>query len=151
MSRSQQHNIYQEQTDTFPQSFTLILDNVGRNKQITMPQEIDVFQGSLVLKSYFVHMHANNTTIDSVQVNIHSLTHQQSIQNSTQFLSLPVSKNGVKSTLAYTDLVMNVSGNRLKTNIRYDLLNDDLTDFDTDNGNYPTKVYLNFSYRSSQV
>ena len=135
----------------FYKSLTLKLTNVGKNQIETLPDRIDVYGGQLILKSYCVQFDTDNSLNNEVNVNIYGISQISNVNNSMDFLTLPVSRNGDKTTFHYTDTVCFVQGHRLNPTIRYDLLDDSSPPTDTFNGNVPVAVYLTFQYLSTGI
>lgn len=139
-------------------SVVLKLTETGNNKSITLPDRIDLVGGQLILKSYTVHFESANDPSGNREINIdlHGVSQISNVNNSTSFLTLPVSRNGEATTQQFSDIVLYVGGHRLHQNLRYDLL-DDGVKADGNIGfpatyfanNPPIAVYLNCQYYST--
>jgi len=136
-------------------SLSLKLTEIGSNQSITLPDRVDIQHGQLILKSYCVQFDSNNTTNQEINVNLHGVSQMSNVNNSQSFISLPVSRNGDKTTLQYSDIVCYVQGHRLHQTLQYDLLDDGGSGGDPPdvffNGNVPSAVYMNFQYLSPGI
>lgn len=136
-------------------SLSIKLTTTGYNLLESLPDRYDVLNGYAVLKSYTVHFATNNTTNREININLSGFQQISNVNNSTDFITLPVSMNGEKTTTEYSDIALVVQGNRIPQTIKYSLLDDGI-DADSNQGspaNYfhgepPIAVYLHIQFIS---
>lgn len=136
-------------------SLSLKLTTTGYNNLESLPDRYDVLNGYAVLKSYTVHFTDGNTTNREINIKLGGFQQISNVNNSTDFITLPISMNGERTTTEYSDIALMVQGNRIPQTIQYSLLDDGI-DADSNQGspaNYfhgapPIAVYLHIQFIS---